>query len=181
MFKEDCFFLGTIVKKYSFRGELLIKLDTDSPKSYLNLDTVLIDESIGLVPYFITQTKLHKSRLLRVKFEGVETETEADQLIKKKVFLPLDQLPKLKGSRFYYHEIKGFIAIDQFEKEIGILKSVNDSGPQALFMIDNKGTEILIPIHDNFIIKLDRKEKRIHLNRIFTYKISVLNSTVKIS
>ena len=116
MFKEDCFFLGTIVKKYSFRGELLIKLDTDSPKSYLNLDTVLIDESIGLVPYFITQTKLHISRLLRVKFEGVNSESKAGELINKNLFLPLDKLPKLKGTKFYYHEIKEFIAIDQFEK-----------------------------------------------------------------
>ena len=58
----------------------------------------------------------------------------------------------------------GFIPIDQFEKEIGILKAVNDSGPQALFMIDNNGTEILIPVHDNFIIKLNRKEKKIQLN-----------------
>ena len=50
------------------------------------------------------------------------------------------------------------------KKKIGILKSVNDSGPQALFMIDNNGTEILIPVHDNFIIKLNRKEKKIQLN-----------------
>ena len=120
MFKEDCFFLGTIVKKYSFRGELLIKLDTDSPKSYLNLDTVLIDESIGLVPYFITQTKLHKSRLLRVKFEGVNSESKAGELINKNLFLPLDKLPKLKGTKFYYHEIKEFIAIDQFEKKLAL-------------------------------------------------------------
>ena len=164
MFKEDCFFLGTIVKKYSFRGELLIKLDTDSPKSYLNLDTVLIDESIGLVPYFITQTKLHKSRLLRVKFEGVNSESKAGELINKNLFLPLDKLPKLKGTKFYYHEIKEFIAIDQFEKKIGIIKSVNDSGPQAMFVINNNGTEILIPVHDNFIRKLDRTDKKIYLN-----------------
>ena len=164
MLKEDCFFLGTIIGKYSFKGEILIKLDTDSPESYLDLKAILVYTAHGLVPFFIDRAKLHKTKLLRVKFEGVETETEAEQLIKKKVFLPLDQLPKLKGSHFYYHEIKGFIAIDQFEKKIGILKSVNDSGPQALFMIDNNGTEILIPVHDNFIIKLDRKEKRIHLN-----------------
>ena len=164
MLKEDCFFLGTIIGKYSFKGEILIKLDTDSPESYLDLKAILVNTAKGLVPFFIDRAQLHKTTLLRVKFEGVETESEADLLIKKKVFLPLDQLPKLKGSRFYYHEIKGFIAIDQFEKKIGILKSVNDSGPQALFMIDNNGTEILIPVHDNFIIKLNRKEKKIQLN-----------------
>lgn len=164
MLKEDCFFLGTIVGKYSFKGEVLIKLETDSPKSYLDLEAVLVNNPHGLVPFFIDSARLHKTSLLRVKFEGVSNETEADQLIKKKVFLPLDQLPKLEGNHFYYHEIKDFIAIDQFEKKIGVIKSVNDSGPQALFMIDNNGTEILIPVHDNFITKLNREKKRIYLN-----------------
>ena len=164
MLKEDCFFLGTIVGKYSFKGEVLIKLETDSPKSYLDLEAVLVNNPHGLVPFFIDSARLHKTSLLRVKFEGVSNETEADQLIKKKVFLPLDQLPKLEGNRFYYHEVKDFIAIDQFEKKIGVIKSVNDSGPQALFMIDNNGTEILIPVHDNFITKLNREKKRIYLN-----------------
>ena len=164
MLKEDCFFLGTIVGKYSFKGEVLIKLETDSPKSYLDLEGVLVNNPQCIGPFFIDSAQLQKTTLLRVKFEGVSNETEADQLIKKKVFLPLDQLPKLEGNRFYYHEIKDFIAIDQFEKKIGVIKSVNDSGPQALFMIDNNGTEILIPVHDNFITKLNREEKRIYLN-----------------
>ena len=164
MLKEDCFFLGTIVGKYSFKGEVLIKLETDSPKSSLDLEAVLVNNAQGLVPFFIDCAQLHKTTLLRVKFEGVSNETEADQLIKKKVFLPLDQLPKLEGNLFYYHEVKDFVAIDQFEKKIGVIKSVNDAGPQALFMIDNNGTEILIPVHDNFITKLNREEKRIYLN-----------------
>ena len=160
MLKEECFFLGTIVGKYSFKGEILAKLDTDSPNTYLNMESLLIETPQGLVPYFIDRSQLHKSSLLRVKFEGIDSENEAEALIKKDLFLPLNMLPPLEGNQFYYHEITGFTAIDQMDKEIGIIKNVNDSGPQPLFVIDDDDTEILIPVHDNFIKNLDRQKKK---------------------
>ena len=75
MLKEDCFFLGTIVGKYSFKGEILAKLDADQPESYLNIQSILVDTPQGLVPYFINRSRLHKSSLLRIKFEGVDSES----------------------------------------------------------------------------------------------------------
>lgn len=164
MLKEDCFFLGTIVGKYSFKGEVLAKLDTDNPDQYMEINSVLIDTSFGLVPHFIDRSQLHKSSLMRVKFEGIDSESEAEALLKKDLFLPLDMLPPLKGNQFYYHEVTGFSAIDQFELNIGTIKTVNDSGPQPLFVIDANGSEILIPVHDDFIKELDRKEQKIHLD-----------------
>ena len=65
MLKEDCFFLGTIIGKYSFKGEILIKLDTDSPESYLDLKVILVYTAHGLVPFFIDRAQLHKTTLGR--------------------------------------------------------------------------------------------------------------------
>ena len=87
MLKEECFFLGTIVGKYSFKGEILAKLDTDTPESYLDLKSLFIETPLGLVPYFIDRSQLHKSSLLRIKFEGIETEVEAKDLQKKDLSL----------------------------------------------------------------------------------------------
>ena len=56
------------------------------------------------------------------------------------------------------------LLLTNLKKKIGIIQSVNDSGPQAMFVINNNGTEILIPVHDNFIKKLDRTDKKIYLN-----------------
>ena len=163
MKKEDCFYLGRIVKKYSFKGELLVKLDTDEPELYENIDAVFMDLRGNLVPFFIESSQLHKSDLLRLKFEDVDTEADADALIKSELYLPLDLLPKLEGDKFYYHEVIGFTIKDKNFGEVGVIKAINDSTAQALFEIDRNGTEILIPMNDEFIVKVDKPNKTIEV------------------
>ncbi|WP_378186373.1 ribosome maturation factor RimM [Aquimarina sp. W85] len=161
MKKEECFYLGRIVSKFSFKGEVLAKLDTDEPESYLNMESVFVDYNNNLVPYFIEKCSLHKSDLLRIRFEDVSSEEEADDLMKADLYLPLTLLPKLDGDRFYYHEVIGFTVVDTSYGIVGTIKSINDTTAQALFEIDNKGVEILIPMNDEFITKLDRDNKQI--------------------
>ena len=163
MQKKDCFYLGKIVKKYSFKGELLVKLDTDEPEIYDNLDAIFVELKNNLVPFFIERSQFHKSQLLRIKFEDVNSEEDADALMKSNLYLPLELLPKLEGDKFYFHEVIGFTVIDVNFGEVGIIKTINDSTAQALFEIDRDGIEILIPMNDDFIKKLDRDNKTIHV------------------
>lgn len=161
MKKEDCFYLGKIVRKYSFKGELLAKLDTDQPALYENLDAVFIEHRNTFLPFFIEHSQLHKSDLLRLKFEDVDNEEDADSLIKSEIYLPLDLLPKLEGNKFYFHEVIGFNIIDTNFGDVGTIKGINDSTAQALFEIDRDGIEILIPMNDEFIKKVNRESKTI--------------------
>lgn len=161
MQKEDCFYLGKIVKKYSFKGEVLAKLDTDQPELYENLDSILVELRGNLIPFFIERSQLHKSELLRIKFEEVDTEQDADSILKSELFLPLEFLPKLEGDKFYFHEVIGFIMEDINFGKVGTIKGINDSTSQALFEIDREGIEVLIPLNDKFIKKVDRKNKTI--------------------
>ena len=161
MQKEDCFYLGKIVKKYSFKGEVLAKLDTDQPELYDNLDAIFLEVRGSLVPFFVEDMQLHKSELLRIKFEDVDSDADADSILKSGLYLPLDLLPTLEGNKFYFHEVIGFKITDKNFGEVGILRSINDSTAQSLFVIDRDGTEILIPMNDDFIKKVDRKAKTI--------------------
>lgn len=161
MQKKDCFYVGKIVKKYSFKGELLIKLDTDEPEIYEDMSSVFVDLRNDLVPFFIESSQLHKSELLRIKFEDVDTEADADALLKSDLYLPLEFLPKLADDKFYFHEIIGFTVEDVNFGKVGIVKSINDSTAQALFEIDRDGIEILIPLNDAFIKKVDKNKKLI--------------------
>lgn len=165
MHKKDCFYLGKIAKKFSFKGEVLVYLDTDEPELYENLESVFVEFNGQLVPFFITSASLHKNDFLRVQFEDCDSEEEADQLIGSELYLPLTMLPKLEGNKFYYHEVIGFEVIDNITKEtIGKLKRINDSNYQPLFEIDFDGTEILVPMIDALIHKVDRANKKLYLN-----------------
>ncbi|EIJ38273.1 ribosome maturation factor RimM [Galbibacter orientalis] len=164
MRKEECFYLGKIVKKYGFKGEVLAKLDTDEPKLYENLESVFIAHGNNLVPFFIEKSSLHKSQLLRMRLEDVDTEAEADAILKSELYLPLAFLPKLSGNQFYFHEIIGFSMKDSNYGVVGTIVSVNDNTAQALFEVENNGKQILIPMNDEFIEKVDRENKQIIVN-----------------
>lgn len=161
MQKEDCFYLGKIVKKYSFKGELLAKLDTDQPELYEHLNAIFIQVKNNFIPFFVESSQLHKSELLRIKFEDVDSEGDADALLKSELYLPLEFLPKLEGNKFYFHEVINFKIIDKNFGEVGTIEAINDSTAQSLFEIDRNGIEILIPMNDEFIIEVDRDNKSI--------------------
>lgn len=158
---KDCFYLGKIVKKYSFKGELLVKLDTDEPELFKNLESVFISLRNNLVPFFVERCKLHKADILRIKFEDVDTEADAESLLKSDLYLPLSILPTLSGNKFYFHEVIGYTVIDEHFGTVGQITGVNDNGAQELFEIDRDGMQILIPINDDFIVKVDRDQQQI--------------------
>ncbi|MCZ8144794.1 ribosome maturation factor RimM [Flavobacterium sp.] len=164
MRKKDCFYLGKIAKKFSFKGEVLLYLDTDQPELYENMESVFVDLGKNLVPFFIETAQLHKGDFLRVKFEDVDTEAEADEILGSEVYLPLSALPPLEGNQFYFHEIIGFAVEDQRLGPIGEIVGVNDTTAQPLFEIEWNTRQILVPMIDDFIIEVNRAQKKIILN-----------------
>jgi len=161
MRKDDCFYLGKIAKKFSFKGEVLIYLDTDEPELYENMESVFVKFNKDLIPFFIENSNLHKNDFLRVKFEDVDSEDEADRLIGSEIYLPLNMLPKLEGNKFYFHEVIGFEVEDKRLGVVGIIQSINDSSAQPLFEVLNGTVEILIPMIDHFLVEIDRKNKKV--------------------
>lgn len=161
MRKDDCFYLGKIAKKFSFKGEVLIYLDTDEPELYENMESVFVEFNKNLVPFFIENSNLHKGDFLRVKFEDVDDEAEADSIMGCEIYLPLNMLPKLEGNKFYFHEVIGFEIEDLRLGIFGKIVSINDTSAQPLFEVINGNVEILVPMIDQFLVKIDRENKKV--------------------
>jgi len=160
MQKEDCYYLGKITKLHGFKGNLILHLDTDEPEIYENMESVFVETNGMLVPFFFEFAQVHGAQKLLVKFEDTSPE-EAEKLVNKDIYLPLETLPELNGTDFYYHEIIGFTLYDQTNTEVGTIKNINDSTAQALFEVEIDGKEILIPIVEDWILEVDRPNKAI--------------------
>ena len=139
--------------------DLLVVDKTLKPKTIF----VEIDES--LVPYQIKKVSLHKSMLLRIQFVDVASEYLANQIIKKKTYIHINDLQRLDEKDFYFEEIIGFEIIDSNLGKIGIVQSINSQTPQTLAMVKNiEGNLVIIPLVNAFINDINKKEKQIIVN-----------------
>lgn len=157
----DCFELGIISKLHSFKGEVILFIDSDEPEHYYELDSLFLEINKQLVPFFISKSSVHKVNQLRVRFEGVDTEDQAKLILKKKVFLPLTELPSLNENQFYYHEIPGYTLLDHDNKRIGEVTDVIENPANVLISVLYKGNEALIPLNDSTYRSIDKKQKTI--------------------
>ena len=158
---KDYYYLGKVTKKFSFKGEVLVKIDTDQPELYKKIKTLFIFHDNKLNIYNIEVIRFHKESVLRLKIEGISNEDDANKIINSDVFLPLSHLPVLSGNKFYYHEVIDFTIIDDVFGEIGKISSIRENNSQDLFIVNYKNEEVLIPIHDEFIKKVDRIKSQI--------------------
>ena len=163
MNKDDFYYLGKIIKPFGNKGKVVVLLDVDKPSRYTKLESVYLDLDPERVPFFIQSIELIGGRRALIRFEDVNSPDDAAVYTGRDMYLPLSSLPPLKGKKFYYHEVLGFSVFDEHHGAIGTLVKVMDLPRQSLLQIDHGGKEILIPLVDEIIVKVDRKKKALHI------------------
>lgn len=161
---QDFYYLGKVTKLFGLKGELNFFLDVDDVDEYNDLKSVFIELNDDKVPFKIDRFTIKNRNTAIAKLAVIKNLEDAQKYINKKLFLPIDTLPKLKGKSFYFHEVIGFAAFGLREGEIGKIVDINNQTMQSLLVIENNGKEILFPVSDELIDKIDRKQKRIYLD-----------------
>jgi 16S rRNA processing protein RimM len=154
---SDYFYLGKVVKVHGYDGKLTVYFDTDEPNEYVDIDVIYINISGSLVPFFINELSLLNNKAV-VSFMDVDDIEKATRLVNKELFMPLSLLPKLSGNKFYYHEVKGMTVVDKNYGTLGIISAVLEYPNQAVLQIFTDGKEVLIPINNEIITDVDRKQ-----------------------
>ena len=161
MNKADCYHLGHISKLHGFKGEVSLFLDVTNPLEYENLDKIFVDINGFLTPFFIKSITLKPKNQATLRIDGINSDKEAQQILKRSVYLPLTDLPQLTGKQFYDHEVVGFELIDVSFGKVGVIQQIIDLPVNPLIQVDANGKEVLIPFVKDLIQEVKRSDKQL--------------------
>ena len=163
MRKKDCFLVGTIFKLHGYKGEVTIYNNNDILFNFNAINYFFIEKNNSLVPFFITKARLKKKNIILVKFEDVNSEEEALQILKRDAYLPRKLFPKQKR-QISEKQFIGFKILDITLGDLGKINYINSQTPQDLIYVSKDGKEFCFPMHNEFIIKINYEKEIMEVN-----------------
>ena len=160
---EEAFYIGYVTKTRGLKGEVQVFFEFDEYEQ-LEFDVVFADMNGKLVPYFVASAKLQANKTGYFNFDDADHIDKVQPLLKKKLYLPLAQMPEREEGEFFYTDFKGYLAIDETLGELGEILEVNEYPQQFVATVMYKETEILFPLNEDFIVEYDEDEKTLTLN-----------------
>jgi 16S rRNA processing protein RimM len=149
------------------RGEVLAELHTDFPQRFeerRQLSGLSRDGQRRELQ--LEEHWFHKGGVV-LKFAGVNSITEAEQLAGFEVQLPSEQRTELEDGAAYVSEIVGcevWMAEGSGQKLLGTVTEVQfGAGEAPLLVVRSDAGEVLVPFAEAFLKKLDVAGKRIEV------------------
>ena len=139
-----------VLKSYGTAGEVLTNLAADGDINLKEPVFIAFDELP--VPFFFESASQHGSRTI-VKFEGVDSLADAEELVGRAI------LADIEFEEDEFEDFTGWKILDN-GKTVGICTGIEPIPGNPCLMIG----EILIPLHEDFIIEADPALKELNLN-----------------
>jgi 16S rRNA processing protein RimM len=149
--------LGQITRTSGFEGTLVIRLEKSFIENIPLMESVFVEIDGRPVPFFISSYDYPGADILKLSFLDYES---------------LHKTEEFKGCNVYFTEgdpdtgkeelppLSGFTLIDQQQRPIGIIDSIIENPGQLLLnVVSGDGTEYLVPLHEDLILKIEKRKK----------------------
>ena len=161
--KEEVYKRGVINKPHGVKGEVTFTF-TDDIFDRVDCDYLVLLLDGILVPFFIEEYRFRSDTTALLKFEDVETVEKARMFTNVEVYFPVKYMEEDDDETIpTWNYFVGFEVDDINHGHLGKITHVDDSTMNILFVIEKEGEELLIPAHEEFIIDLDKKHRRIRV------------------
>jgi 16S rRNA processing protein RimM len=146
--------IGYFSKTHGIKGHLILKSEADF--YFEEVNAFFIDSGGSKAPYFVSEISDTNNGIM-VLFEEITSVEKAKTLIGKKVFIDSQFVSEEDAAIDWV----GFELIDSLHGNLGEITGVSDNGHQVIVSILYKNKEIILPLVDDFIEKIDEASRKI--------------------
>ena len=156
----EYFKIGKLVSVFGLKGEHILQHSLGKKTSLKGLQAIFVEERKGsFIPYFIEATRIKSETDIYLKIEGFDTREKAIKLVQKEVWLPEADFKKFSAKSSPI-SLLGYEIIDD-KTLLGKILEVIEQPHQVLCRLDIGGKEVLIPLHEDTIEKIDHKKGQV--------------------
>lgn len=160
--KEEVYKIGVINKPHGVKGEVSFTF-TDDIFDRVDCDYLILLMDGILVPFFIEEYRFRSDNSALVKFEDIDTAEKARMFTNVEVFFPIKYVEEQDEITSWNYFV-GFTVDDVKHGTLGVISDVDDATMNVLFVIEKEdGSEMLLPAHEEFILDIDHKMKRVEV------------------
>lgn len=156
MRSDELIFLGKIIKSQGFDGALMVALEGNHSEDIEDLESVFVEVDGIPVPFFIASSSL-SGRLFSVRFDDYESKDKVIEFIGCKLFADSAFAGKISSPPAPIH-ITGYRLFSRDMELIGLISRILSYPMQLMLQVEGEsGVEILVPFHNDWLIKIDKK------------------------
>lgn len=149
--------IGTLQKPHGIGGEFTFAFENDSFDQEEVEFLILQVEGI-LVPFVVESYRFKGADTAILKLEGIDSAEQARHYSNTEVYLLRHQLLEDEEGETLASLI-GYTVTDEHHGTLGTITAVDESTLNALFIIEGKRGEVLLPAQDEFVLTIDREER----------------------
>jgi 16S rRNA processing protein RimM len=154
------FKIGKLVAVHGLTGELLLKHELGKKTSLKGLQAIFVEEKKNsFFPWFIETTKIKSEQEIYLKLEGINTKEAAMKLTQKEIWVPEIDFKKFVA-KTAPASLLGYTIINN-EEPLGEILELIEQPHQMLCRLEIKGKEVLIPLHQETLRKVNHKKKEV--------------------
>ncbi len=161
---NDFVTLARIVKTQGRHGEVAVEVHSDIPgRVHAGMKIQALAEDGSRRELQIDDVWPHKNWLV-LKFAGIDSISDAENLIGCELQLPASERAKLEPGAFYVSDLIGCALFDH-GREVGVVSDVRFGAGEAPLLVVGSGKhEHEIPYAQVFLERADVEHKRIEMN-----------------
>lgn len=156
-YKSDIL-LGRITKVSGYEGAVTVKLERFFSGEIPHMESVFLEIEGRPVPFFISDSDYSGADIVKLKFEGYNSSDKVIEFIGCRVFLTT--AATVDGNPEEMKGLVGYTVLTSEKINLGTVDEVIENpGQWLLNVISSSNKSILIPLHEDLIVKIDNRKK----------------------